>query len=77
VAGRYSNNEASVQAFDLMIADRYAGDGQETHRTVRERKDTPPPKIDPGHHHIDGADADGHHPEKDRHAARAKAAGRA
>ena len=54
-----SNNEASVQAFDLMLADRYASDGQETHRTVRERKDTPPPKVDPGHHHTDGADADG------------------
>ena len=26
VAGRYSNNEPSVQAFDLMVADRYAGD---------------------------------------------------
>jgi Rieske 2Fe-2S family protein len=76
VAGRYSNNEASVQAFDLMIADRYAGDGQESHRTIRERYDVPPPKVEPGHHHTDGADADGHHPEKDRHSARAKAAGR-
>src|SRR5690349_594057 len=77
VAGRYSNNEASVQAFDLMVADRYAGDGIETHRTVRDRYDTPPPKVEPGHHHTDDADADGHHPDKDRHAARAKAAGRA
>jgi hypothetical protein len=31
-AGRYSNQEASVHAFDLMVADRYAMDGQ---RTVR------------------------------------------
>ena len=76
VAGRYSNNEASVHAFDQMLADRYAGDGVESHRTVRDRYDTPPPKVEPGHHHTDGADADGHHPEKDRHAARAKAAGR-
>ena len=78
VAGRYSNNEASVQAFDLMVADRYAGDGRESHRTVRERYDVPPPKVDPGHHHTgNGADGDGsHHPEKDRHTARAKAAGR-
>jgi Rieske 2Fe-2S family protein len=75
VAGRYSNNEASVHAFDLMIADRYAGDGVESHRTVRDRYDTPPPKVDPGHHHTNGADA-AHHPEKDRHNSRAKAAGR-
>ena len=27
VAGRYSNQEASVQAFDLMVADRYANYG--------------------------------------------------
>ena len=31
-AGRYSNQEASVHAFDLMVADRYAMDGV---RTVR------------------------------------------
>jgi Rieske 2Fe-2S family protein len=31
-AGRYSNQEASVHAFDLMVADRYAMDGE---RTVR------------------------------------------
>src|SRR6476469_5934060 len=78
VAGRYSNNEASVQAFDLMVADRYASDGQESHRTVRERYDTPPPKVEPGHHHtVNGANGDeSHHTEKDRHTARAKAAGR-
>jgi len=83
VAGRYSNNEASVQAFDLMVADRYASDGQESHRTVRERYDTPPPKVEPGHHHTgNGANGNGangdetHHTEKDRHTARAKATGR-
>ena len=27
VAGRYSNQEASVHAFDIMVADRYANDG--------------------------------------------------
>jgi Rieske 2Fe-2S family protein len=32
VAGRYSNQEASVHAFDIMVADRYANDGS---RTVR------------------------------------------
>jgi Rieske 2Fe-2S family protein len=75
VAGRYSNNEASVQAFDLMIADRYAGDGTESHRTVRERYDMPPPKVEPGHHHTYAADG-AHHPETDRHTSRLKAAGR-
>ena len=33
VAGRFSNQEASVHAFDLMVVDRYAQDG---HHTVRE-----------------------------------------
>jgi Rieske 2Fe-2S family protein len=43
-AGRYSNQEPSVHAFDLMVADRYAADGIVSHRTVRERYDLPPPK---------------------------------
>ena len=43
-AGRYSNQEPSVHAFDLMVADRYAADGIVSHRTVRERYDVPPPK---------------------------------
>ncbi len=34
-AGRYSNQEASVQAFDLMVADRYAMDGIRTTRGWR------------------------------------------
>ena len=46
VAGRYSNQEASVQAFDLMVADRYAEDGVASQRAVRERYSTPPPKPD-------------------------------
>ncbi len=45
VAGRYSNQEASVHAFDLMVVDRHAGDGVESRRTVRERYDVPPPKV--------------------------------
>jgi hypothetical protein len=45
VAGRFSNQEASVHAFDLMIADHYANDGVEVRRTVRERYDTPPPET--------------------------------
>ena len=44
VAGRYSDQEASVHAFDRMVADRYAGDPISAARTVRERYDVPPPK---------------------------------
>ncbi len=76
-AGRYSSIEASVQAFDVMVADRYASDGVVSHRVVRERYDAPlPPAGDPGHHHVaDGPHSD-HGATKDRHGARAKAAGR-
>ena len=44
VAGRYSNQEPSVHAFDLMAVDRYAGDGGCSRRTVRLRYDVPAPK---------------------------------
>jgi Rieske 2Fe-2S family protein len=47
VAGRYSNQEPSVHAFDLMAVDRYADDGIESRRTVRSRYDLPVPKEDP------------------------------
>jgi hypothetical protein len=43
VAGRYSNQEPSVHAFDLMAVDRYANDGVNSARTVRLRYDVPPP----------------------------------
>ena len=43
VAGRYSNQEPSVHAFDLMAVDRYADDGIGSRRTVRTRYDVPPP----------------------------------
>ncbi|HKG56789.1 MAG TPA: RHO alpha subunit C-terminal catalytic domain-containing protein, partial [Candidatus Limnocylindrales bacterium] len=43
-AGRYSNQEPSVHAFDMMVADRYAGDRFVSRRTVRERYDQPVPK---------------------------------
>jgi Rieske 2Fe-2S family protein len=39
VAGRYSNLEESVHAFDQMVADRYAGDGVVSQRTVLQRQD--------------------------------------
>jgi Rieske 2Fe-2S family protein len=74
VAGRYANNESSVQAFDLMVADRYAGDGIRSHVTLRESYQVLPPKEDPGHHHEGGASGhgdDAHAP--DRHSARRKA----
>jgi Rieske 2Fe-2S family protein len=69
VAGRYSNQEASVHAFDRMVADRYAGDPISAARTVRERYDVPPPK--PG-----SADANGSGGSNGKAAARAKAATR-
>jgi hypothetical protein len=37
VSGRYSNLEESVHAFDQMVADRYAGEGFVTRRTVVQR----------------------------------------
>jgi hypothetical protein len=43
VSGRYSTNEPSVHAFDLMVVDRYADDGISSARTVRHRYDIPPP----------------------------------
>ena len=44
VAGRYSTEEPSVHAFDMMVADRYAGDGFVSNRLVRQRYDVLPPK---------------------------------
>jgi Rieske 2Fe-2S family protein len=44
VAGRFSNQEPSVHAFDLMMSDRYAGETTWTKRIVRERYDLPMPK---------------------------------
>jgi Rieske 2Fe-2S family protein len=41
-AGRYSSIEPSVHAFDLMVADRYAGDGIQSRRTVRINYQEPP-----------------------------------
>ena len=44
VSGRYSNQEPSVHAFDLMAVDRYANDGINSQRTVRLRYDVPTSK---------------------------------
>jgi Rieske 2Fe-2S family protein len=70
VAGRYTDAEASVHAFDQMVADRYVGETTWSRRIVRERYDVPPPK--PG---ADGPDGTGASPAitRDRMAARAKA----
>jgi Rieske 2Fe-2S family protein len=73
VAGRFSNQEPTVHAFDLMVVDRYAGDGISSRRTVRERYDAPTPPDDLG-----GGARNGHDAAKgDRPAARAAARARA
>ena len=41
-AGRFAENEPSVHAFDLMCAERYAGESFSNSRTVRDRYDVPP-----------------------------------
>ena len=41
VAGRYSNLEESVQLFDRMVADRYAGESFASARSAREREGEP------------------------------------
>ena len=51
VAGRYSNNEPSVQAFDLMVADRYAGDPIVGRPTVRDHYGESPKPPANGHEH--------------------------
>ena len=81
VAGRYSNAEPSVHAFDLMCVDRYAADGVVSSRTIRERYDVPLPPIErddraadagPGGAN-DSAGPAGHHRTADRTNARATA----
>jgi Rieske 2Fe-2S family protein len=70
VAGRYSSAEASVHAFDQMVADRYMGESTWSKRIVRERYDRPAPKTDRG---ITTADSAVAQVTKDRAAARSKA----
>jgi hypothetical protein len=61
VSGRYSNQEASVHAFDQMVADRYAGQPFSSLRTVRESygeavpKEAPIGRLDAGVRAGDGA----------------------
>ncbi len=70
VAGRYTDAEASVHAFDQMVADRYAGQTTWSQRIVRERYDVPPPKAEPVD--VPGAGPNGTAPGA-RTAARSKA----
>ena len=72
VAGRYSNAEASVHAFDQMVADRYVGESTWTKRIVREHYDQPTPKTNRGV--TDGGAVV--HDSRARLAARAKASSR-
>lgn len=48
IAGRYSNQEASVHAFDNMVADRYTGATGWTRRIVREDYSRPTPRENRG-----------------------------
>ena len=74
VSGRYSNNEPSVQAFDLMVAARYAGEPFPSRPTVRDRFDTPVPKpLADGHGTANGHGTVAPPNGKDRLAARSKA----
>ena len=86
VSGRYSNQEPSVHAFDLMAVDRYANDGVSSRRTVRLSYDSPVPKdADPDGSNgstngTDGSNgSNGHVPEvlMPRSAARAAARSKA
>jgi Rieske 2Fe-2S family protein len=73
IAGRYTDAEASVHAFDQMVVDRYLGETTWSQRIVRERYDIPPPK--PGTDgSSDGSNGGDGPVARDRIAARAKAA---
>ena len=48
IAGRYTDAEASVHAFDQMVVDRYSGASSWSQRIVRDRYDVPPPKPTAG-----------------------------
>jgi glycine betaine catabolism A len=77
VAGRYSNQEASVHAFDQMVAERYAGLPFSAARTVRERYDVAAPReapigrLDAGAAHVhaagNGSSADHDETSRDPH----------
>ena len=76
-AGRFSNQEPSVHAFDLMVVDRYADDGVSSRRTVRDRYDAPTPQDPLGGGARNGSLAPRERPAGARAAARARAGARA
>ena len=73
VAGRYTDAEASVHAFDQMVVDRYSGASTWSQRIVRERYDIPPPKPGASDQGGEGVATDGPAPGA-RTGARSKAA---
>ena len=75
VAGRYSNQEDSVHAFDQMVADRYAGETFANARAARAREPEPPRGERPGGTEVGGA-SNGHDPSTARTGARSKATAR-
>jgi Rieske 2Fe-2S family protein len=77
LAGRYSNQEPSVHAFDLMAVDRYANDGIGSMRTVRARYDVPVPKDAGGDGLANGTSGDVPEVLTPRSAARATAGSKA
>ena len=78
VAGRYSNQEFPVHAFDRMVVDRYVGDPFLTSRVKGTRGGEPIPTVGVTTNGTDGANghgAGGDGPDRDaRKAARSKAA---
>ena len=61
-----------MHAFDMMVADRYAGEGFVSNRLVRQRYDVPPPK--PGETNgTNGTNGTGKKDSSARIAARSKA----
>jgi phenylpropionate dioxygenase-like ring-hydroxylating dioxygenase large terminal subunit len=72
VAGRYSNQEDSVHAFDQMVADRYAGETFSSARATRERDGATPPAERSGGL-VDAGASSGHDRSAMRTGARSKA----
>jgi Rieske 2Fe-2S family protein len=71
VAGRDSNQEDSVHAFDKMVADRYAGESFASARAARDRQNVSAPDAGPV---VDAGASNGHDRSAARTGARSKAA---
>jgi Rieske 2Fe-2S family protein len=72
VAGRYSNQEDAVHAFDQMVADRYAGETFASAKADRERQEAALRAEGPGAT-ADASASNGHDRSAARTGARAKA----